>query len=238
LNTYFLLPPYHSPHNFFKQIAAALEKAEIDIPADTKAKLSACFASSGVIALANAIKDMRAISSVNLLMNNIPMEQAKALASILKEHPTLKSLCGNSGEEAELDMSGKEIEAEGAIMLAPEIAGTLSVLSLKKNRLCTKEAGKALAQALAGNTTLKELDVSDNQSPYGDNSARDGPGFAQKLAVGIRDNGAIVQFTFSGDSDDSTPITMETSMVEANFGGKGLGISGAIMVAAFLPKCT
>jgi hypothetical protein len=50
--------------------------------------------------------------------------------------------------------------------------------------------------------------------------------------------GAITQFTFSGDSNDSTPVTMETSMVEANFGGKGLGISGAIMVAAFLPKCT
>jgi Ran GTPase-activating protein (RanGAP) involved in mRNA processing and transport len=31
---------------------------------------------------------------------------------------------------------------------------------------------------------------------------------------------------------------METSMVEADFGGKYLGTSGAIMVAAFLPKCT
>jgi hypothetical protein len=84
----------------------------------------------GIIAIANAIPDMRAISSVNLLMNNIPMEQAKALASILKEHPTLKSLCGNSGEEAELDMSGKEIGAEGAIMLAPEIAGNGAMTSL------------------------------------------------------------------------------------------------------------
>jgi hypothetical protein len=51
-------------------------------------------------------------------------------------------------------------------------------------------------------------------------------------------NRAILQFTFSGDDNDSTPVTMETSMVEANFGGKGLGTSGAIMVAAFLPKCT
>jgi hypothetical protein len=57
--------------------------------------------------------------------------------------------------------------------------------------------------------------------------------------------GAILQFTFSGDSNqgydgyiDRTPVTMETSMVEAKLGGKGLGISGTIMVAAFLPKCT
>jgi hypothetical protein len=31
---------------------------------------------------------------------------------------------------------------------------------------------------------------------------------------------------------------METTMAVEDFGGKGLGISGAILVAAFLPKCT
>jgi hypothetical protein len=71
-----------------------------------------------------------AISSVNLLQNPIGIDQAKALASILKEHPTLKSICGNSGEETELDMSGKEIGAEGAIMLAPEIAGNGALTKL------------------------------------------------------------------------------------------------------------
>jgi hypothetical protein len=51
--------------------------------------------------------------------------------------------------------------------------------------------------------------------------------------------GAILAtFTFSGDRSDSKPFTMETSMVEADFGGKYLGASGAIMAAAFLPKCT
>ena len=50
--------------------------------------------------------------------------------------------------------------------------------------------------------------------------------------------GAISTFTFSGDDEDSEPVTMETSMVEDDFSRKGLGVSGAIMVAAFLPKCT
>jgi hypothetical protein len=58
------------------------------------------------------------------------------------------------------------------------------------------------------------------------------------LANAIPDMGAISTFTFSGDSNDSKPVTMETSMVEADFGGKYLGASGAIMAAAFLPKCT
>jgi hypothetical protein len=50
--------------------------------------------------------------------------------------------------------------------------------------------------------------------------------------------GAILQFTFSGDGENNEPVTMETSMVEADFSKKGLGVSGAIMAGAFLPKCT
>ena len=35
----------------------------------------------------------------------------------------------------------------------------------------------------------------------------------------------------------SNPVTIETSMTEADFSGKYLMASGAIMLAAFLPKC-
>ena len=217
MDTYFLLSPYHSPHAFFKQIAAALEKAEIDIPADTKAKLSACFAPSvGVIALANAIKDMRArtslnlasnligsegakhvaeaikvsvllrlvwyqfhahrlngstavvchypqdmgaISSVNILFNGIGTKQAQVLANILKEHATLKSLCGNMGDEMELDMSGKpnkRLDAGGAIMLAPEIAknGALTKLDISENNIGAEQEGGLQRICVAGGIEL------------------------------------------------------------------------------------
>jgi hypothetical protein len=56
-----------------------------------------------------------------VLGNKIGIEQAQVLAAILKEHSTLKSLCGHEGDETELNMSGKNIGAAGAIMLAPEI---------------------------------------------------------------------------------------------------------------------
>jgi hypothetical protein len=49
--------------------------------------------------------------------------------------------------------------------------------------------------------------------------------------------GAISKVTFSGN-DDRKSVTMDTTMAVADFGGKGLGISGAIMLSAFLPKCT
>jgi hypothetical protein len=63
--------------------------------------------------------------------------QAKALASILKEQPTLKSLCGNRGDETDLNMSGKMEGAADAIMLVPEIIdnGALSSLNLASNNL-------------------------------------------------------------------------------------------------------
>jgi hypothetical protein len=99
------------------------------------------------IMLAAEIIGNGAISSVNLLKNDIPMEQAKVLANVLKEHPTLKSLCGNSGDETELDISGKKIGAEGAVMLAPEIAdnGALSVANAMGNKIGKKQLSKLQA---------------------------------------------------------------------------------------------
>jgi hypothetical protein len=86
---------------------------------------------------------------------------------------------------------------------------------------------KILCEIPFKDKTLTELDVS------GKNLGTEG---ALVVAEYFDGNGAISQFTFSGDVY-STPVTMETSMAEADFGGKGLGISGALMVAAFLPKC-
>jgi hypothetical protein len=113
--------------------------------------------SAGCIALVSAIKNNGAILSVNLLQNTIGIDQARAFASILKEHPTLKSLCGNSGEETELDMSGtmdgamsgKFMKAEGAIMLALEIAGNgvLTSLNLSLNFL-KAEGAEIIADAI------------------------------------------------------------------------------------------
>jgi hypothetical protein len=128
----------------------------------------------GVLSIANTIKGMEAISSVNFLWSHIGIEQAETLAGILNAHHTLKSLCGHTGEEVELDMSSKKMGAEGAIMLVPEITG----------------------------------------------------------------NRALETFTFSGDRYDSKSVTMVISMTEADFNGKNLGPNGAIMLSAFLPKCT
>jgi hypothetical protein len=71
---------------------------------------------------------------------------------------------------------------------------------LKDNRLLTAEAGEILSDMVATNTVLKELDLSSNNwmNDYGEHQG-DGPGFAQELAVGIRDNGALTSLNLSSN---------------------------------------
>jgi Leucine-rich repeat (LRR) protein len=171
---------YRSGHEIFKHADGRVQENHPGKP-------------EGAIALAEAIRAHEALVSVNLLHNDFHLEQAQHLATILEEHATLKSLCGNNGDETILDMNGDigmnrstRIDTDSAIMLAPEIVanGALETLLLGNNRLCNKEGGKALATMLAGNATLKELDVSNST-----HSGYDGPGFAQELAIGLKKNG-------------------------------------------------
>jgi hypothetical protein len=110
----------------------------------------------------------------------------------------------------------------------------LTSLNISANGLQGAEAGKALGDTIAANTVLTELDISGGDYGFQKCDVE----FVQTFSVGLRDNGAISQLTFSGDDFSSTPVTMDTSMVEADFSGTYPGVSGAIMVGAFLPKCT
>ena len=99
---------------------------------------------------------------------------------------------------------------------------------------------KALVGALAGNQVMRELNVASNQLTL----KSDAQSFSDvdmsgvtALADVISGMGAMSKFTFSGDFSDSKPVTMTTTMTEADFSGKALGVSGSMMVAAFLPKC-
>ena len=84
----------------------------------------------------NPDEDSRTYSSV-WDNNRIGTGQAHNLAAIVREHATLKSLCGNKGDETALDISGKGMVADDAIMLAPEIIsnGTLTSLNISSNAL-------------------------------------------------------------------------------------------------------
>jgi hypothetical protein len=93
---------------------------------------------SGVIALADAIPDMGALSSVNVLSNVIPVEQAQELVKIMRSKDTLTTLCGLTGVETELDFSSQLLGAGDAVLITNDISDTraLSSLNLASNCLC------------------------------------------------------------------------------------------------------
>jgi hypothetical protein len=53
---------------------------------------------------------------------------------------------------------------------------------------------------VATNTVLKDLDLSSNNWGYFLNLKGDGPGFAQQLAVGISNNGALTSLNLARNS--------------------------------------
>ena len=88
---------------------------------------------------------------------------------------------------------------------------------MANNNMATKEAGKALTDALATNSTLKELDVSSNvDGEVGSYTKTNGPAFAQELANGVRANGAL------------TSLNLASNWLKAE---------GAKQVAAALSEC-
>ena len=169
--------------------------------------------------------------TVNVMGDKIGTKQLSKLQEMMQAHPMLVSLCGIAADATEANLSGLEMNADDAVILAAELPakGALTSLDISNNMMATKEAGKALAEALASNSVLRELNLSGNAGFNG----LDGPGFAQELATGVSANGALETITFG----DEQAVTMKADMNEADFSNKGLGAPGAMIVAAFLPKC-
>ena len=106
---------------------------------------------------------MRAISSINLLKNNIPVEQAQELVKIMQAKENLTTLCGLSREETELDFSGQDLGAGDAVLIANDICDmrAMTTFAISSNDI-RAGGGKALAAGLKGNQVITELNISSN----------------------------------------------------------------------------
>jgi hypothetical protein len=144
--------------------------------------------------LAVGKKDNGALSATNAMGNCIGKEKLAKLQEIMRSKPNLVSLSGIAGNAPEADLSGLGMDDGGAAILVSELPdkGGLSVLSLKDNSLCSKEAGEALSEMPAGNAVLKGLGVSSKSDYYSG-----GAGFAHGLAVGLGDNGAVTSLNLA-----------------------------------------
>jgi hypothetical protein len=109
-----------------------------------------------LIPQSDTLSDIRAISSVNILKNYIPVEQAKELVAIMQAKEKLITLCGLSGEEAELDFSGQNLGVGDAMFIANNISDMRALKSLDISNQVEEdgegglgaEGAKCLAEAL------------------------------------------------------------------------------------------
>ena len=84
------------------------------------------------------------------------------------------------------------------LVIQPQDKGALSILNMSKNDMKGAEAGKALGDALATNTVLKELDLSGESGT----SARPNMDFSfvEAFAPGLSDNGALTSLNLSSNN--------------------------------------
>jgi hypothetical protein len=103
----------------------------------------------GAIALANAIKDMGALSVTNVMGNMIGKEQLAKLQEIMHSKPNLVSLCGIADDATEADLSGLNMDADDAIVLSAELPdkGAMTSLDISGNYI-GPEGAKHIAGAV------------------------------------------------------------------------------------------
>jgi hypothetical protein len=149
------------------------------------------------IMLAAEIVDNGALSVLNLASNKLGELVLPDGWLIKDKGKNYQKYVHTDGRE-QTDHPGRPDGLVTAVANAIKDMGAMTRLNLSNNGLLTREGGSALGNMLKANTILKELDVSD--SWYGlSPEVRDGPGFAQELAVGIKDNGAMTSLNLSGN---------------------------------------
>jgi Ran GTPase-activating protein (RanGAP) involved in mRNA processing and transport len=116
---------------------------------------------SGPIAIANAIKDMRALLSLDISNNNVCVEGTKLLAKVLESNQTMTSL--NVSFNSMTWDGEKHGNMSGAAALADVIPGIGALLhfNISNNSLYAASA-KAIAEGLKGNQVVTELNISGN----------------------------------------------------------------------------
>ena len=93
------------------------------------------------------------------------IESATMLLKVKAEKSMLRTLCGLTHEETEINLHSQGLGPADAMLLAPEVSvmTSLTKISLASNPL-KEEGTKVICDALKSNSTLKELDL--NGSGY------------------------------------------------------------------------
>jgi Ran GTPase-activating protein (RanGAP) involved in mRNA processing and transport len=104
----------------------------------------------GVLVLSTHLQGNRALTSVNLLNNDIQLAQVQELVKIREESNNLKTLCGLTMEETELDVSNRNLKAGDAVFLASEIQVHRALTSLDISGGCLTQGKQSAGRSCYG----------------------------------------------------------------------------------------
>ena len=116
----------------------------------------------------------------------------------------------------------------------------MTFVDLSGNRL-NLAACESICDMMKSNETIKHLAFANNGLSKDHLSKM---GFAKAIAAMLKVNRALTSITFDGTASNakdilkSSMVILESSMVEVDLSGKGLGSGGAQITAAFWPKMT
>ena len=107
-------------------------------------------------ALAPAFTAIASLTSLNLLQNKLDVESAGMLLKVKAEKPTLRTLCGLTHEETELNFKLNGLGPGDAMLLAPEISvmPSLTSLDVRYNGI-SGDGASQLSSAVLGNTKIE-----------------------------------------------------------------------------------
>ena len=113
------------------------------------------------------------------------------------------------------------------------VNSSLTSVDLSENKL-KLAACKTICDMMTTNTTIRHLSLAGN-----DFDVQSVEAIAEMLQI----NRALIKISLGGDSKPFPdhehtyePVTMETTMTEADFSNRGLG-SYASIIATFMPRC-
>jgi Ran GTPase-activating protein (RanGAP) involved in mRNA processing and transport len=204
------------------------------------------FGAEGAKVIARYVSDNGALTSLHVGKNKIPEKEMREIMVIAMPIESMKILCEIPFKDktlTELDVSGKNLGTEGALVVAEFLDGNgaMTSLDVSENKLLAKGT-ELLAVALKGNQTLTALNISSNDMTNGGMSG------VIALADDIPDMGALLSTNFLGNKipvEQARKVVeiMQSKMklatlcglskeeTELDFSGRGYGPGDAVLIA-------
>ena len=141
---------------------------------------------SGVVAITDTIRTIRALKKLNISANNLCGYGTKALAEVLKSNQIMTEL---NISHNDITRSGTELWGVDALADAIPTMGALVKFNISSNRLY-EEATKAICEGLKGNNILTELNIASNAWywPCAKHMARTIPTIGALTSINLADN--------------------------------------------------